>query len=390
MPPNPRTRRADGTRCDPFSVRVVVTRHARSSEAEHGRVIDGWQYELFAVDLDPVAWPASDAVQQLFGRGGQENRFAQEDRELGLDRIFSYHLPGQEFASVVGLMVWNLRLVAGFRLARPPTEQVPSTLREPRVDRRACAFTPSEEAEEHEEIGPIAPDAAHLALRDEICKVDWPSWEARNPGWAWDPEAARVRCPNGLGLRLITVGLETNGPERSSLMFRASTLGCQACPQKGTCMRGAGKATRKQISIDTDTPLAKRVKRRFRAVRGRPLVDVPRRRPKALQVAIVTAEPAQGPYEVGPALLLPSEARRVFDMAAEDLRVRVTVTLPEPRRRPLLLAETAPRRQHRRKTRAEHLACYDLPDGASLHVDYTMGPRARLLFDQPEPRTAAR
>jgi hypothetical protein len=58
-------------------------------------VLDGWQYELFMVDLPADALPAPGAVSLFFGRAGQENRFVQEDREVGLDRIFSYHLPGQ-------------------------------------------------------------------------------------------------------------------------------------------------------------------------------------------------------------------------------------------------------------------------------------------------------
>jgi len=54
------------------------------------------------VDAPADAWPAPEAITAFFGRGGkQENRFAQEDRELGSDRIISYHLPGQELAELV-------------------------------------------------------------------------------------------------------------------------------------------------------------------------------------------------------------------------------------------------------------------------------------------------
>lgn len=120
IPPGVDTRRQDGTLYEPVSVRVVASRYPRTEKAEHGRVIDGWQYELFVVDVSIEALPAPAAVALYFGRSAQENRFAQEDREVELDRIYSYHLPGQEFAVVVGLWVWNLRLARGFELDTPP------------------------------------------------------------------------------------------------------------------------------------------------------------------------------------------------------------------------------------------------------------------------------
>ncbi|MCK6508248.1 hypothetical protein L6R53_33630, partial [Myxococcota bacterium] len=91
--PGREARRPDGSCYEPLDVRVVISRLPRQGEAEHGRVIDGWQYELFAALRLPVeAWPAHEVVAAYFGRGAQENRFAQEDRELKLDRIFSYNL----------------------------------------------------------------------------------------------------------------------------------------------------------------------------------------------------------------------------------------------------------------------------------------------------------
>ena len=66
------------------------------------------------------AWPAPEVVTAYYGRNSEENRFAQEDRELGLDRLISYRLPGQELATLVGLSVWNLGVVQGFELDRPP------------------------------------------------------------------------------------------------------------------------------------------------------------------------------------------------------------------------------------------------------------------------------
>ena len=115
------TVRDDGTPYDPITVRVIVSRFEKDI-AQRGRVIEGWQYELFVLDADPVAWPAADGVAAYFGRTAQENRFGQEDKELILDRIFSYELAGQEFATMIGLMTWNLQIARGFELDRPPAE----------------------------------------------------------------------------------------------------------------------------------------------------------------------------------------------------------------------------------------------------------------------------
>lgn len=378
LPAGAQTRRADGRPYDPFAVRIVVTRYERSSEAEHGRVIDGWQYELFAVDVNAGAWPAPDAVAVFFGRGAQENRFAQEDRELDLDRVLSYHLPGQEFASVVGLMVWNLRLINGFRVAPPPAERGPAPAREDKVDRRGCPLTPTDEPVEPKEPEPSAPEAAHAALREELNQVPWSSWEARNPGWGWDSERAHIQCPTGIGLRLVTVRLSKSSGHRSNLHFRAPTGRCSTCPNRSTCLPGA-KVERKSLGVTVDTPLAKKIGQRFRVVHGRPLVMVGRRPPKPVPVSTQTTEAGPGSYAVHPALFLPAEARRRFDAATDDLRVAVTVTLPERRPRPVLVADAPARRQHRRKTWAEHLERYDLPDAAHVHVRYTIGPRATSL-----------
>ena len=60
--PGKRTRRADGSRYEPVSVRVVASISRAEGEAKRGHVLDGCQVELFAVDLDAEAWPAPDAV----------------------------------------------------------------------------------------------------------------------------------------------------------------------------------------------------------------------------------------------------------------------------------------------------------------------------------------
>ena len=50
VPAGRETRRDDGTVYEPISARLVVSRYPRTGDADHGRVIDGWQYEMFVTD----------------------------------------------------------------------------------------------------------------------------------------------------------------------------------------------------------------------------------------------------------------------------------------------------------------------------------------------------
>jgi hypothetical protein len=97
--------------------RIVISRFGASEPKRGVGIVRGpWQYEMFATNLQPEHWPAAETVAAYYGRCAQENRFLQEDSLLGLDRIFSYHLPGQHLASAVGLFCWNLRLALGAAL----------------------------------------------------------------------------------------------------------------------------------------------------------------------------------------------------------------------------------------------------------------------------------
>ncbi len=118
--------RATGEPFEPIETRVVVSCFRSSIDGRGaGVVVAGRQYELYATDLPADGWPAAEIVASYYGRTGQENRFQQEDRELGLDRIFSYHLPGQQLATVVGLFVWNWQTCRGMELEELSDEMLP-------------------------------------------------------------------------------------------------------------------------------------------------------------------------------------------------------------------------------------------------------------------------
>lgn len=140
LEPSEDTLRTDGTRYAPITVRAVVSRIRQSGNAGRGVVIDGWQYEVFLTLLVVTAWPAAEVVANYQGRSTCENRYAQEDRELRLDRVLSYHPDGQELATVVGMMVWNMQIAHGYRMSPPPTEPPVPQPRIARVDDRPSTF----------------------------------------------------------------------------------------------------------------------------------------------------------------------------------------------------------------------------------------------------------
>jgi hypothetical protein len=123
--------------------RIVLSRFPASEPRRGVGIVRGsWQYEMFATNLAPERWPAAESVAAYYGRCAQENRFLQEDNHLGLDRILSYHLPGQHLASAIGLFCWNLRLALGAELHA--LEQVQSLPLQPKRHRSRCRRPPSQ------------------------------------------------------------------------------------------------------------------------------------------------------------------------------------------------------------------------------------------------------
>ena len=112
----------------------MVTRfRSADPELKHGAgwLNDGWHDELFGCRLAPDAWPAADVAALYFGRACLENRFAQENREIGLNRVFSFNRPGHMLATAVGMYVWNRRTCLGAQLSAIKPDPVHSPARRP-------------------------------------------------------------------------------------------------------------------------------------------------------------------------------------------------------------------------------------------------------------------
>lgn len=333
--PGERTRRPDGGKYEPITVRVVAVIFPKEGKAKRGTTVDGWQVELFATDLPADAFPADDVIALYFGRTALENRFAQDDRELGLDRILSYHLPGQELATLVGMALWNMRLVRGFDLATPPIETPRQKPRCPVIDERVPPNWPRD---------PV--------MRVVLADVDWPALLAKRPGWSFDAMTSEVHCEDGRALFLTTVTPDNATTGKAAIVFRRPTGGCEDCPVRASCFDSARENASKQIAFPVPIDVAAKVRARRAVIRS----PVP-------QTLIIPISSLPGPLELRDSLFLPAAARKLFTALFDKATLHVDVVDRAPTKARLrLVAESTAARQHRRKTWADNVARYASSD----------------------------
>lgn len=152
-----------GQRFAPVEVRVIVSAYSCSDDgrdsSRRGHRIGDTMFEMFgAVGLSADAWSAADTVCAYYGRCAQENRFAQADRELGIDRNFSFEAGGHLLAVVCALATWNWRIVQAVRkqpLPRPaqPPARIVASANAPEILAQFVQHAPVEPVE------PRSPDA---------------------------------------------------------------------------------------------------------------------------------------------------------------------------------------------------------------------------------------
>ncbi len=339
LEPGENTRRSGGGTYDAIPVRIVVSRFETDEERGAGVTVNGWHYELYATDLDPSAWPSYHLVTGYYGRNAQENRFAQEDREFGLDRIFSYDLPGQELATLVALLVWNFHIARGMELADPPHElpeqhlivptpippasdaetaesseavvEAPDTpSRDPASASEALSESEAEQCPADKPVQtktvpsadatgsrssvytarvkhpgkPAATEPAKSAnepslenaLAVAIDQLQWSTILSDKPTWSWDAQAIGLRCPAENILPLLRV--EHVRGRKPRLRFQAGWGVCDNCSLRETCLSSTDPSYRKDIRLFIPDEHSENIQRLWESHR-RQRPAVPRGRP---------------------------------------------------------------------------------------------------------------
>jgi hypothetical protein len=403
LQPSKNTIADDGERFEAVRVRLVVSRFAATEKAGAGAVIDGWQYELYATDLPPSAWPAPETVELYYGRNGQENRFAQEDRELELDRLFSYHLPGQELATVVALFLWNWRTMIGFAENPPPARAIAPAARRavvaaplrdegteaPRMDAAAiepltAPSTPGDRSlaapSDDDAVLSIHPVASPSpSVRALLAQLPWHELTTRQPGWERAETGDALRCHAGALLPARAV-LRPDGGRAPRIAFSAALSSCRSCTAENRCVDAAATGTAKKVTCaispelaDSLTPLlasreAKRARRDLEPSQHLLAPTNPSMPPAPTPLLTRGAGPAEGPFATAPPLLRPAPLRRIAQDAFGALDVRVETDAPPAGPRHPALAASAAERQQRRLTWQQRLERNALKSGASVSI----------------------
>jgi hypothetical protein len=387
----------DGQPFEPVRSRVVVSR-IRASEKKtqgSGRFDDGWHYELFLTNTSAEAMPAPEVVTCYYQRTGIENRFRQEDKELGLDRIFSYHIAGQNLATLVGLFVWNLRICCGFALHEALPEVPPQAPRvaEPIAEKVSMAPrsapTPSEELEE-----PVAATVRDReVMQHELAHLEWPTLVDKHDGWQWDAEALSLKCPAGQVAEVSSI--DTGGPtSQGSIRFAVAAVNCRSCPMRAECTPSTDPKYRKAKMLR----VPKRTAERLKAIWPSPVKppQQPPREARARQVPhwtppTLTAEATLLAFTY--ALLLPATLRQLFAAACRNIDIHIVATATDlTPKGPAVYARSSAERQNRRLTWDQALARNALPPNAtptiSIESNEDPMPLRRALSRPAEPPPA--
>ena len=396
VPAGETTLRADGRRYDSVEVRVVVSRYEDTGERRQGqrgcRIGDGAYETYAAIGLDPAAWSAADVVGGYYGRCGQENRFAQVDRELGVDVAFSFQPGGHLLALLCALFVWNGRIADGVRLSPP----LPAPVQAARAVRGVPTPVELREAASPPLAPPPCPDAPARGVgpstadvgapcSDEPAAVDGPPGESatppvdpagqaargaldlglltaalagpavpeavrRRPGRAWDPTQPDVLRVGGLPYRLIKAAVRGI---RGDLRFAAkldtgafrevsiTVPGHVAEQVQGIIVAARGGRTRRHWDLRTaGIPLAaagtpcQPPRTQPTAPPGRPRV-----RPREWLAAIPEVTPCPGGLAVHWSLFLPAAARRHARLPTLRAQLTIAAVIAVPPTHPLIGSE---------------------------------------------------
>jgi len=407
--PGAKTKQANGQPYEPVEVRVVISRFRPQGQSNRGVMLGKWQYELFSTCTTAQAWPAEQVIVNYFGRTTQENRFSQEDRELGLDRIFCYQLPGQEFASLIGLLVWNIRVALGFSLEPPADDKpiqppysstiVPLLDKNPHRKKSTCSSsTPSDvqvptivSSQKSHEKNQLLCDA-EKELIVSLDTLDWPNLLARRDKWSWQATQGGLHCPMGQSFLLNDVSYESSR-ECYKLRFCGRVNGCMNCVLHPTCFRTKNIHSKKKVTFNIPSSIALPMKSQLCSVQ---LLRMKCKRP-AQRISSRPSIPSSpsfhfqavlpnGPYAIHDSLFLPATARKLFCSSLYHTTIFIDLQVAEsPSPSPKLVASSVEARQRKRLTWTQNRQRYALPEGSMIQMTIEGGEKLSSLLQTEAP-----
>lgn len=323
---------------DERPVRLVVTRYkATESKRGTGKVIGGWHYEIFATDVSRQAWPAADLVELYHERGGQENYFALEDREIELDRCFSDHPPGQLLCWTVGLWLWNIQLFLGWQTLKEHPERPDVPVERPPKDATEESGWAESAFEQPDSHAVIDKPASAQAPCDDY----WSQRLAHRAGWGWDASVQRPVCP--AGYRLGFHGTRPSSSGDLEVRFRASKAQCHNCEHRTGCTTSTRKTFRKEVSLNAPQHAVMKIGLKAS------------QEPVKATVVDTRWTPPVGPTPSGrwhprPAVLKPQKLRHRFIELCRRTKVRVDIDHVPRTPTPAIYVTSRADRQRRRHT----------------------------------------
>jgi hypothetical protein len=381
LAPDKKTRRKDGQPYEPVTARVIATRAHTDNGNGAGVVIDGMLHELFATTLSPSSWPTEDVASLYLGRSDIENAIEQAHELCNLGRIYSFHLPGQEFITAIGLMVYNLQTTIGTQIAG-----LPKVVPEPPPRTSKNSPTNSNHAETSNDAAASAElRKAEVKLGKLMDTLDWdtitvslqPAWQ-RPQGWPY------LCCPRGHLLKPNRPGRHASN-KNPRLYFQIPHAKCNACPASDECE--VGSASNRRISTTVSSEFAEyadaaviELRTAQESVPQKTIETKPRqahsepqqknRQGKGFASLWTPLDPPeQSPmFDMQVPLFLPAQARKVAQIALSHLDLFVTCNIPTPPNKPRLVAASKKEKSKRRKSWSERLRYNDLPNEAQVNL----------------------
>lgn len=373
------------------TVRLVLTRFQSTDGKKHGAgtVIDGWQYEVFATGLRADHWPASEVATLYYGRCGEENDFAREDALLKLDHIVSFNLAGQRLFNLLGLWLWNLRILHGAQhvggLQPLPHVQEPRYVitEQPRPVSEEDASsgtdndlrTNADELVEHtsspnlEKLDQQGKQTAAVIDQTNQQLVAVFQSRFKEKDWSFVPATWSICCPVGHDLQLYQFRVVADATVEARFVGLVSQ--CRDCSQRTECSSSLKPNFAKEItayvhlSSELHSSLSKAlaVKRKTQAALGN-------RRLRKISASHLHKAVAPGPLEMQQPFLVPAVLVNMLLDYTRDLLIHIRVkTGPVPPSDPRYYARTDAERQRRRKTWAQRMLWNALPENSTVIAD---------------------